>query len=168
MYNFVVLLWFWVFESYINVYHLGQTAHGQTSPKGDSKPWSVFAFLWTSTSLEFRIGEEGIEIPTPGTSAHCPHITFAFFLSSRTTRVWKHHQLCSLSLSLFLLLLKVSCWTQSKGLDKQLSPWTHINMKISALLSQVNIILQGLPGVAQPLGSASQILLCMLITHGSY
>lgn len=73
------------------------------------------------------------------------------------------------TLSLFLsFILTVSCWAQSKGLDKQLSPWTHINMKISALLSGVNIIPQRLLGVAEPLGSASQFLLCILITHGSY
>lgn len=41
-------------------------------------------------------------------------------------------------------------------------------MKISALLSRVNIIPQGLLGVAEPLGSASQFLLCILITHVSY
>ena len=73
---------------------------------------------------------KGFGIPTPGTSAHCLHITSALFLSSRTARVWKHDHLCRL---FFPVLFKVSWGTsQGTGFDK-LSPWTLINLKISAL-----------------------------------
>lgn len=142
LYIILFLFCFLVFECDTNVYHLGRGGEGcreqwAGSPGGDSRPWSETSslglcqplpehpLLWSS-----EWGEKGFGIPTPGTSAHCLHIMSALFLSSRTTGVWKRHHLCRL---FFPVLFKVAWGTsQGTGFDK-LSPWTLINLKISAL-----------------------------------
>lgn len=138
-----VLFWLLVFESDARVYHLGR--RGRRLPRAVSwHSWKEMAglglrqqtlvcvrFSLSTHFSKFWVGSrKDLESPPQGcllTASILPLPSYYFLGQPESEYIMNYADCFS------LLLFKVTCWTFQSGGFNNLSPWTPINLRMSAL-----------------------------------